>query len=100
MVHTVGKVVVICTEHADNRGDSISGAAGLIAAQICEKFHMTAEKLVLIENNPLDGSQGMPQWKLVIFKIVRRCGYVHFQEKLRRPMSSEDWSLLGLSERK
>lgn len=45
-------VVVVSELYRENPGTSITQAACLLVAQICEKFKLNPEKLIYIEHNP------------------------------------------------
>jgi hypothetical protein len=60
-----GRIVIACIEPPGNPGQSITNAVEELAFQICERFHIPADRLVWLEHYDLDENA---EWNLVVFK--------------------------------
>jgi hypothetical protein len=63
-----GRTVIICEEIEENPGNSVTNAIEEVAFQICYKFDISPDKLVLIEHYEIDYGLDKDEWHLVKFE--------------------------------
>jgi hypothetical protein len=96
------RVAVITSESADNPGMSITNAAELVAAAVCNQLRIDPDKLVLIEHYDSTSyrSTARPDsFDLVTFNVIAGNSDPVFQHPAWRPMQPSDWHDLGLTPR-
>jgi hypothetical protein len=60
-----GRIVIACVEPPGNPGQSVTNAVEELAFQVCERFHIPADRLVWLEHYDLDEDA---EWNWVSFK--------------------------------
>jgi hypothetical protein len=92
-----GVMLFVCEDIDENPGQSTTNTIESIAFQLCKRFRVKPEKLILIQYYP--GSKTMNvEWQLVHFsKRSLRAG---FAGPSWHPIAEADWRRLGYSPRK
>ncbi len=90
-----GRIVIVCVQPPGNPGSSITNSAELIASQVCERFEISASKLVWLEHylhiEPAE-------WDRVSFEKVAADGSLAGPRWI--PMDEASWRDLRLRPKK
>ncbi len=92
-----GRVLFICEDIDENPGQSTTNTIESIALQLCKRFRVNPEQLVLIQHYPASIIM-KEEWHMVRFS--QRSLRTGFSDPTWHPMKEGDWRRLGYKPRK
>jgi len=87
-----GFVLFICEDLDENPGQSTTNTIESIAFQLCKRFRVKPDKLILIQHHPLSL---IPKGEWLMVDFSERSPRNGFSDPRWRPMEEKDWVRLG-----